>query len=1124
MIYMEPGSLGWIPLLQSWINDMPELLNQANRQNIFQMFLRFCPLLLWFVRKGGLKEMMPTSDSNLVRSMMNLFDCFVDDWKVETPPPTGEAENQKEQKEKEKEKEKDASLKEVEIRAQIEGIFFFSAIWALGGALIQESRDKFSEIFRALLEKTFPPELNEKYKIPEDIQVAPLQKPFIFPIPKLGSVFDYRFIKEGKGKWRPWAEDMAQMEAIPRDKPVNQIIIPTVETIRTCALLELLVKHSKHLLIVGSTGTGKTVYANDFLLKKNDTQLYRPLLMNFSAQTTANQTQDIIMSKLDKRRKGIFGPPVGTKCVIFVDDVSMPLKEQYGAQPPIELLRMWMDHGIWYDRKENIPMKLLDIHFVCAMGPPSSGNTVTQRFSRHFNTLAINEFDENTLVTIFSKIVLWHLDTRGFSKEFDPCIEEIVGSTLIIYSEARKFLLPTPTKCHYLFNLRDFSRVVQGVLLSVPEGTETIDTMRRLWTHEILRVYGDRLVDERDRQWLFDMLYKTIQDKMGVDPEELFLRVIEPRKKLTENDLRKLLFCDFTNPKADNKLYLEVEELESLRYTVEAYLVEYNNMSKKPMNLVLFRFAIEHLSRICRIIKPPRSHALLIGVGGSGRQSLTRLAAHINDYETFQVEISRQYGMNEWHEDVKSIVRKVSSSDTQGTFLFTDVQIKEESFLEDVSNILNTGEVPNLFSMEEKNEILEKMRQLDRAKDKSLQTDGSPVALFNMFNTVSNILMILQDLLLILVFHFQIVREQLHVVLSMSPIGNAFRNRVRKFPAIVNCCTIDWFNPWPEDALLAVASRFLGDIELSDFERPVCIDMCMAFHTTTEKLSEEFLMRLNRHNYVTPTSYLELIHTFKDLLQKKRTEVKTLRTRYLTGIEQLETASKQVDILKANLEELQPSLKLAAETVAKQLAQVQKDQEIANQKREQVMIDEAAAIEQATVANAIKEECDIKLAEAMPKLEEANAALQTLTPADITIVKTMKSPPIGVKIVMEGVCIMKDVKPEKVPNPTGVGLVEDYWPSAKKVLTDMKFLDSLLNFDKDNIPERVIKKIQERVLTNENFDPEKIRSASAACEGLCKWISAIVEYDKVIKVVAPKRAALEEAQAAYNVSIVGFFK
>ncbi len=132
--------------------------------------------------------------------------------------------------------------------------------------------------------------------------------------------------------------------------------------------------------------------------------------------------------------------------------------------------------------------------------------------------------------------------------------------------------------------------------------------------------------------------------------------------------------------------------------------------------------------------------------------------------------------------------------------------------LEDVNNLLNSGEVPNLFPMEEKLEIIEKMRQIDRQRDKTVQTDGSPASLFNFFVTVIESLSILfANCLFSISLSHKVIREQLHIILCMSPIGDAFRNRVRKFPSIVNCCTIDWFQPWPPDALLAVATRYTTD-------------------------------------------------------------------------------------------------------------------------------------------------------------------------------------------------------------------------------------------------------------------------------------------------------------------------
>lgn len=293
------------------------------------------------------------------------------------------------------------------------------------------------------------------------------------------------------------------------------------------------------------------------------------------------------------------------------------------------------------------------------------------------------------------------------------------------------------------------------------------------------------------------------------------------------------------------------------------------------------------------------------------------------DYELFQVEMSQQYGAYEWHEDLKHVLRQSAASELHTVFFFMDTQVKEDTFLEDISNLLNSGEVPNIFAADELTDICEKMRVIDRQRDRSLQTDGSPVALFNFF--------------------VQTVREHLHIVVTMSPIGENFRLRIRKFPALVNCCTIDWLQPWPEDALLAVATRFLGEIDMTANEREACIEMCQFFHTSTQDLSQDFLRRTKRHNYVTPTSYLELINTFKDLLDKKRKEALEGKRRYEAGLERLDSTHKQVEKMQEILVALQPKLLVAAKDVEAMFLDVQRQNDEASAMEQLVKKDETAA-------------------------------------------------------------------------------------------------------------------------------------------------------------------------------------
>lgn len=220
----------------------------------------------------------------------------------------------------------------------------------------------------------------------------------------------------------------------------------------------------------------------------------------------------------------------------------------------------------------------------------------------------------------------------------------------------------------------------------------------KLWAHEVLRVFYDRLVDEQEQDWFLGLLKDVTKSHFGLTFDSLFPYLLPPgtepgsrAARVGSQHLRRLFFGDYmSEPDANGaRAYVEIPDPDDIVSSMEGYLTDHNSLSKRPMNLAMFLYAVEHTSRVARVLRQQGGHMLCVGVGGSGRQSLARLAAFIAGMETFQVEISRSYGAVEWKEDLKRFCRHAGAENKTSVLLFSDTQIKDEGFVEDLNNLLN---------------------------------------------------------------------------------------------------------------------------------------------------------------------------------------------------------------------------------------------------------------------------------------------------------------------------------------------------------------------------------------------------------------------------------------------------
>ncbi|KAL7699312.1 dynein heavy chain cytosolic putative [Lotmaria passim] len=1025
VIFINESDLGWGPFKDKWI------ASRDKREGIIldNLFDKYVPAVLDFWKRT-VRPIVAVMDINIVQTI-----CFLLDGIFKTMEP-------------------DELAKHSNASDVYEKYFVFAVIWAFGGPLpSSDGRIDMRLNFSNQWKKEFP---NMK-------------------ISETGSIFDF-YIEKTKDEagtvvydWKPWS-DLVQPYAPETDVQLSSVSVQTADTVRMSYLMSLFVDNARGVMLVGTAGTGKTnLIMSKLRSLDNEKVLFR--VVSFNARTSSAGLQCVMEQSLEKRSGRTYGPPNRKKLVFFLDDMNMPAPDKYGTQEAIALLQQHVGYGFWYDRVKIIQKEVVDVRYVGAMNPKSGTFTILDRLLRHFAVFSTNMPERADLVSIYGQILQVH--TKPFSRDIRETLTTLItNATIELHTNVAKLFFPTAIKFHYQWNMREMFNIFQGLCKSNPKLHNSSLQFVRLWVHECNRTFRDRMGDEADMK-RYDALLQEVIGRAGFADVNAKDVLEEP-----------LLWAPFhTLPTGEENIYHETNYDEAGAF-LRRKLTDYNE-NYAAMNLVLFNQAIEHVCRISRITSNPRGNAFLVGVGGSGKQSLARLASYINGHDIFQILVTSTYDINDFRTDMQELYRKCGLRGYPFAFIITDTQIVSMDMLVYLNDMLSSGNVPELFNQDEREGIVSSITNEVKAAGVGDYTN--------------------QDVCW--EFFINKVRSNLHIILCFSPVSTNFAAWCREFPALANTTVIDWFLSWPEQALKSVALRFLSEIELGGEVMTQHIADFMAYcQVRVTESCEDYYTQEKRYAYTTPKSFLELIAFYKDLLARKRKENSDKTERLVSGIDKIREAGAQVQALQkvlqresVEVEEAREKTAALMETVGREKSVVEEQSAIAAKEEEKTnkIVDEVTSFEK---------QCQDDLAKAQPLVQEALAALDTLDKASIAELKNLGKPPEDVQMVAICVLVLTS-NPRSIPS-----VKQRTWNECKKMMNQVdRFLAELRGFDVNNIPQACIDQIQVYI-NNPSFDPEIIKSKSGAAAGLCKWAIGMNRYHIVRCDVKPKEERLAEAQ------------
>jgi dynein heavy chain 1 len=890
------------------------------------------------------------------------------------------------------------------------------------------------------------------------------------------SLIDYD-VSLPKSDWTSWQSQVPKLEINTHSVTQTDVVIPTLDTVRHEDVLYSWLAEHKPLILCGPPGSGKTMTLFSALRKLPNMEVVG---LNFSSATTP----DLLIKTFDqyceykKTLNGVVMSPtqLGRWLVLFCDEINLPSPDKYGTQRAITFLRQLVEQNGFWRASDKTWVTLERIQFVGACNPPTDvgRSPLGDRFLRHAPLIMVDYPGEVSLQQIygtFNGAVLKIIPSlRGYAQALTKAMVQF-------YLESQVRFTPA-IQPHYVYSPRELTRWVRGIYEAVkPLEDLTLEGLVRIWAHEALRLFQDRLVDEDERQWTEEACHRIALEHFPTIDESSALR-------------RPILFSNWLS-----KNYVPVDR-EQLREFVKARLKTFCE-EEVDVPLILFNDVLEHVLRIDRVFRQPQGHLILIGVSGSGKTTLSRFVAWMNGLKVFQIKVHGKYSAEDFDDDLRDVLRRAGCKGEKLCFIMDESNVLDSGFLERMNTLLANAEVPGLFEGDDFAALMTACKE--GAQRQGLLLD-SQEELYKWFT--------------------QQIIKNLHIVFTMNPPEGGLSSKAATSPALFNRCVLNWFGDWSDQALFQVGSELTHsvdldrpnfvapdsipvayrDLSLPASHRDAVVNAMVYVHHSLRHFNQRLKKQQGRITFLTPRHFLDFVAQYVRLFNEKREDLEEQQRHLNIGLEKLRDTVDKVRDLRASL--------------AQKKTQLEKKDAEANEKLQRMIADQREAEQRKATSLKIQIDLDKQEEEVARRKEVVNADLEKAEPAvlaaqesvsnikrqHLTEVRSMGNPPAGVKLALEAVCTL-------------LGHKADSWKTIQGIVRRDDFIASIVGYDNERQMTKASRlRMQNDFLSKEDFTYERVNRASKACGPLVQWVEAQVNYSAILDRVGPLREEAEQLE------------